>query len=213
MTKIAAFAVSLSFVAVACASEKTSAPVRVTSASEPAALAIYDRANSLALAGRCKEARAAYDEYAGLVRSYTPQKAEMALRYADDCIEPVHPDPITAAVSSDVVAGRDRAALALAPRGGSAWLDYNRAVAFSNLRRTDEAVAAYRAAEQEFREDQRWERSIAIYGRARALDDAARCPEAKEAYEEYASLVEATDPQGAEMAGRYARACYGAPRR
>src|SRR5580693_3072592 len=119
MTRIAAL-VSLSLAAVACASNHASAPVRVTSASEPAVLGIYDRANALALAGRCKDARAAYDEYAGLVRSYDPRKAAMALRYADDCVEPVHPDPITEAVSSAVVAGHDKAALAAAPRGGSA---------------------------------------------------------------------------------------------
>lgn len=212
MTKIAAFTANLSFLALACATHDPSPPLRVTSATEPTVLAIYDRANALALAGRCNDAHAAYDEYAALVRSYAPQKAAMALRYADDCIEPVHPDPLTEAVSSAVVAGRDRAALAAAPRGGSAWLDYNRAVAFSNLHRTDEAIAAYRAAEREFGEDQRRERSIAIYGRARALDDAARCPEAKKAYDEYASLVRATDPKGAAMAGRYARACYGARR-
>ena len=39
-----------------------------------------------------------------------------------------------------------------------------------------------------------------MYGRARALNDALRCTEARQAYDEYAALVGATNPRDAEMA-------------
>ncbi|MGO8996240.1 MAG: tetratricopeptide repeat protein [Polyangiaceae bacterium] len=171
------------------------------------AISLYGRAHALASVGRCREAKTAYEEYASFVRSDSPAKAEMALRYAGDCIEMLVSDPMTEAVAVAVVAGDYARAVSLSPEGGNAWLDYDRAVAFAALRRTDDAVASFRSAEREFGDLQ--ERSIAVYGRARALNDALRCTEARQAYDEYAALVGATNPRDAEMAQTYARDCRG----
>jgi tetratricopeptide (TPR) repeat protein len=173
------------------------------------AISIYGRAHVLASAGRCREARPAYEEYAAFIRDHSPQGAEMALRYAADCIEPVASDPATEATATALVAGEYARALAVVPTVESGWLDYDRAVALGALRRTDEAVASFLSAEREFGDGQRQERAMAIYGRAQVLADALRCPEAKAAYDEYAAFVGATSPHDAEMATMNARDCHG----
>jgi tetratricopeptide (TPR) repeat protein len=173
------------------------------------AVSIYGRAHVFASAGRCSEAKEAYREYAAFVRSDAPQKAEMALRYAEDCFRPWVADPATEAASSAVVGGDYARALAETPARGGAWLAYNRAVAQSALRRTDEAVASFRSAESSFGAGELRERSLAVYGQARALNDAVRCSEARAVYEEYADLVRATNPRDAAMALAYARDCNG----
>jgi tetratricopeptide (TPR) repeat protein len=47
-------------------------------------VAIFGRAHVLAQAKRCKEARAAFDEYAAWVKD-DPSAAQLAKRYSDDC--------------------------------------------------------------------------------------------------------------------------------
>ncbi len=87
------------------------------------------------------------------------------------------------------------------------WAHYARAAALHALRRTDDAIAAYRDAEARFPASV-WGKSIAVYGRARALDDAGRCDNARVAYGEYVALVEDSDPLAADMARRYAQLCH-----
>jgi tetratricopeptide (TPR) repeat protein len=48
-------------------------------------ISIYGRANALAQAGRCAEARPAYEEYADLVGNSDPHSAALARRYAQEC--------------------------------------------------------------------------------------------------------------------------------
>jgi tetratricopeptide (TPR) repeat protein len=112
------------------------------------------------------------------------------------------------------IAGDSQQALRLADQalsidGTNPWAHYDRAAALTQLGQTDQAVAAFRGAEQRFSPDDRWARSVAIYGRAHALDRARRCPEAKAAFEEYASFVERDDPRSAAMARQYAQQCAG----
>jgi tetratricopeptide (TPR) repeat protein len=186
-------------------------------------IAIYGRARALDDVGRCAEARAAYAQYAAFVRSFDPPAAEMAEAYAKECREAETSlgDTTTSNVTSMII-GRDyKGALAAAaeaerskePR--SPWLDYDRAVALARLGRTDEALLAFRKVEQQLAEtptsNSWWGRSIAIYGRARALTDAGRCREAKRAYEDYAAFVRATNPQDADMALAIAKNCGVAP--
>jgi tetratricopeptide (TPR) repeat protein len=47
-------------------------------------VAIFGRAHALAAAGRCKEARVAFTDYATLMHG-DPNAAKVARRYADDC--------------------------------------------------------------------------------------------------------------------------------
>jgi tetratricopeptide (TPR) repeat protein len=90
----------------------------------------------------------------------------------------------------------------------AAWLDYDRAAAFTGLARTDEAVETFRRAELRFgEENDLLGTSVAIWGRARALDEAGRCDEARRAYAQYEALERMRDPRAAEMAAAYSGAC------
>ncbi|HEY2901212.1 MAG TPA: tetratricopeptide repeat protein [Polyangia bacterium] len=46
---------------------------------------LYGEANALAVAGRCDEARVAFERYASFVESADPRSAELGRRYAKDC--------------------------------------------------------------------------------------------------------------------------------
>ena len=96
---------------------------------------------------------------------------------------------------------------AIAAQPSNPWAHYDRGVALHNLRKTDAAIEAYRAAEAHFGDAGQWGKSIAIYGRARALDDAGRCAEARAAYAEFAAFMRSSDPGAAAMADSYASQC------
>src|SRR5690606_37066369 len=120
-------------------------------------ISIWGRARALADAGRCEEADAAYREYAGLVAGSDPTSVRLAYEYAKHCrpVDPALTDPAMTRLTSAVIARDWEAALAAADAAGAAargsgWIDYNRAIALQGLGRTDEAVAAYRVAEEKF---------------------------------------------------------------
>ena len=96
---------------------------------------------------------------------------------------------------------------AIASDARNPWGHYDRAAALADLGRVDEAVAEYKVAQQTFSDADAWGRSLTMYGRANVLAQAGRCPEARAAYEEYATFVERTDPHGADLARRYAQEC------
>jgi Flp pilus assembly protein TadD len=56
-------------------------------------VAIYGRAHALSQAGRCVEARQAFEEYASFVGKDDPLGATIARRYAADCRAPASPAP------------------------------------------------------------------------------------------------------------------------
>jgi len=87
------------------------------------------------------------------------------------------------------------------------WANYNKGMALARLGQTDAAVSALSAAEQHFSAADPWGRSVAIYGRAHTLAMAGRCSEAREAFEQYATFVEAQAPTSAALARRYAADC------
>jgi tetratricopeptide (TPR) repeat protein len=161
------------------------------------ARAIYGRARALTDAGRCAEARIAYQEYADFARAFDAVSADRALAYARDCREARSPAGERAAseAASALIGGDYRGALEVAgavPASQvSPWLEYDRAVALGELGRTDEAVAAFASAEARFGDDEtsRHGRAVAIYGRARVLAKAGRCPEARRACAEYSSFA------------------------
>ena len=147
---------------------------------------------ALPLAARADELRAPKNVNA---EPHTAQSAAMATR---------------AAVAD--MNGNPEAALNLANQGIGAdprdpWNYYNKGMALSELRQTDAAIAALYAAENHFAANDKWGRSIAKYGRAHAFAVAARCVEAKRAFEEYAAFVDKDDPLAAKMARRYAADC------
>ena len=102
---------------------------------------------------------------------------------------------------------------ALATSPDNAWAHYDRAVALGHLGRIDQAVQSFAEAERRFAASKDVAgQGIAIFGRAHALSEAGRCPDATAAFSEYASFVRGSDKRAAEMALEYARACKaGAP--
>jgi len=56
-------------------------------------LAKYGRAHAFAVAGRCVEAKRAFEEYAAFVDKDDPLAAKVARRYAADCNSPASPAP------------------------------------------------------------------------------------------------------------------------
>jgi tetratricopeptide (TPR) repeat protein len=122
-----------------------------------------------------------------------PRVGTTELRSAD--MNVTEDAPASAALRS----GDARRALSLADAAVSEapnqpWPRYHRALALKSLGETDEAVKAYREAEERFFADDPRGRQLAIYGRARALDDAGRCDEAKAAYDDHASFLASLPP-------------------
>jgi tetratricopeptide (TPR) repeat protein len=114
--------------------------------------------------------------------------------------------------ASALIANRPADALrmadqAIAADASNPWSHYDRAAALTELGRTDEAVAAYDAAQRSFSTADSWGKSIAMYGRANALSRAGRCTEARASFEAYATFVDRADPSSAGMARRYAADC------
>jgi Flp pilus assembly protein TadD len=127
-----------------------------------------------------------------------------------------HSTPASRALSTQAahaqMSGDPRAALTLAERAIAAdprdpWGHYNAADALARLGRTDEAVAAFGAAEERYVASDAWGRSVAIYGRAHALSEAGRCDEARREFVRYADFVRPHDPQAADLATSYATTC------
>jgi Flp pilus assembly protein TadD len=132
--------------------------------------------------------------------------------------EPVLPeetyDPAAASVVDALAAHDYGHALELADQAltsatASPWLQYDRAEALAGLGRTDAAVEAFYEAEQRFRVEtaDRAGESAAMWGRARALAEAGRCPQARAAFDEYAALVRESDRPAADMAVARAVEC------
>jgi Flp pilus assembly protein TadD len=88
-----------------------------------------------------------------------------------------------------------------------AWGHYARGDALTSLRRVDDAVAAFRQAEQLFPATDGWGKSIAIWGGANALRQAGRCEDASALLERYASFVEHLDAQAAAFAQKTEKEC------
>jgi predicted Zn-dependent protease len=122
------------------------------------------------------------------------------------------PSPSTT-VTTEIIAGHYVAAVFAADNGlarepGNPWLHYNRATALGHLLRTDEAIAAFDRADALFNSEANvWGRSISMYGKARAFDEANRCADASRAYENYAAFARTFDAASAEQAQKLASAC------
>lgn len=115
------------------------------------------------------------------------------------------------AASAEIGEGKYSEALTLAEHAAAspnnAWAHHWRAVALHHLGRVDDAIGAFRDAEARFGDANPRGRAMSIYGRARTLDDAGRCDEAKAAYAEYAAVVRPSDPRSADLALAYAEDC------
>jgi Flp pilus assembly protein TadD len=119
---------------------------------------------------------------------------------------------LSSQAASAQMSGDPRAALTLAERAIAAdprdpWGHYNRADALARLGRTDEAVAAFGAAEERYAASDVWGRSVAIYGSAHVLSQAGRCEEARREFVRYANFVRPHDPMAADLATSYATTC------
>ena len=115
-------------------------------------------------------------------------------------------DAAQALVVGDYARAIELANRATALEPSDPWPYYDRASALVALNRTDEAIATFRQAEARFGDD-RWGRSIAIWGRARAHQLAGNCAEAAQMFQEYVAFVHDSDSRGAVPASRFAREC------
>jgi tetratricopeptide (TPR) repeat protein len=129
-------------------------------------------------------------------------------------VEPTTPKAaaLTSRAASAEMAGDPQAALKLADRAIAAnprdpWGYYDRAMALSRVGQLDRALESFVAAERRYAANDRWGKSVAIYGRAHALSEAGRCGEAKQTFGVYASLVREQDPRSANLATRYGAEC------
>ncbi len=86
------------------------------------------------------------------------------------------------------------------------WPYYDKGMALARVGETNGALAALLAAEQHFSPTDRWGRSVAVFGRAHTLAGAGRCDEARQAFQEYMSLVRG-DPDAVGLAQRYSHDC------
>lgn len=107
-----------------------------------------------------------------------------------------------AAIASDAAValgrGDGNGALALADRAVAKyardpWAHYVRGEALARLGRLEEALPEYRLSENDFTVEDRWGRSIALWGRANALHQVGRCADAKAAFAEYTAFVKPYD--------------------
>lgn len=120
---------------------------------------------------------------------------------------------LTTESAKAVMVGNSSEALRLADaaiqaNSNDGWGYYDRAEALQALKRTDDAVTTYREAQRRFtNSNEEWGKSVAIYGEARAFADAGRCADARDAYERYATFVQASDSSSAQLARRYASSC------
>ncbi len=176
-------------------------------------LAIWGQANALQNVGRCQDASPLYQRYAGFVADRDEAAAGLAKKYAARTCQPPPPPRYTAlqveAASAEIGGNPQRslqlADAALRADAGDGWSYFLRGDALLSLHRFDEAVAAYRAAEQRFPASEAWETSLAIWGQANALKEAGRCAEAAPIYMRYATFVEKRDRAGAALGRQYAQ--------
>jgi tetratricopeptide (TPR) repeat protein len=187
------------------------------SATDPAIrpIAVYGRARAHADAGHCALATSAYEDYAKIVQAAHPEAAELALSYARNCRTFAPSDPVMTTIASAVMDRDYQRALELSNQvtvsaDARPWVDYHRGAALTGLGKIDEAVTAFRHAEDGFSglgQRGRWGQSVSVWGAARAFGNAGRCSEARPEYARYAALVQETDPRGAQLAIAFSRAC------
>jgi len=188
--------------------ERAAAPVT----RGPRAAALYARARQMELEGRCPEAQDAYEQYASVVGDTDPGSAQMAIAYERGCHARAATDPRDTEAAAALVARDYPRVLAITAgspgRPADTWMLLDRAEALAALGRTDDAVALFRRGADELgRRDDPSGRAKALWGAARALDEAGRCDEAKRAYGDYEVLVRPVDARAGDMAARYARTC------
>jgi tetratricopeptide (TPR) repeat protein len=93
----------------------------------------------------------------------------------------------------------------------SGWRYYRAGERLVESGKTQDAAVEFRKAEEAFGDKYLVERSMAIYGRARALDLAGRCTEAQDIYHQYADFVADREPASAKAALRVAATCRQVP--
>jgi len=118
---------------------------------------------------------------------------------------------VQAEIAGDHTKGLTLAEQAIKADPKDPWGHYDRADALNALRETEQAVPAFREAEQLFPEKDVWGKSVAIWGQANAYNQAGRCQEAAPIYERYAAFVEKLDREAAALARQYAKHCTPRP--
>lgn len=178
-------------------------------------VAIWGEGNAYSEATHCDKASPEYQRYAAFVEHLDAAAAAAGRQQAmKDCAPPppsrmsqseiASANAETSGDFTDALQWAD-AAIRENPDDG---LGYRmRGDALLSLQRYDEAVAAYRQAEQRLTSREPHEASLAIWGQANALHEAGRCKDAAPIYERYATSFASADPTGASMARNFVRMC------
>lgn len=90
------------------------------------------------------------------------------------------------------------------------WGHYTRGDALASLHRVDDAVEAFRQAEQRFSQADSWGKSVAIWAQANAFMQVGRFQEASAIFERYVSLLERVDKDATMLARKYEEYCTSA---
>jgi hypothetical protein len=137
----------------------------------------------------------------------------LARAYAKECLPhaPTDVPDMTSAFEALFAADYARALSATIELPDGPWRDYGLGVSLAGLGRTSEGVLAFDTALGKLATKEQGHplRALAMYGKARALREAARCEEATRAYVEYAAFVRKDAPKDADMAIRYSHECPG----
>ena len=139
-------------------------------------------------------------------RSYAqlaPLKQSVAPSHADSLAS----QSVQTELTGDHVKALQLAEDAIKSDPNTPWGRYVKGDALGSLQRTEDAVSAFRDAEQHFSNAEVWGRSIAIWGQANAFFQAGRCDDAAGLYERYASFVEKIDQEAAALARRFEKSC------
>ncbi len=140
---------------------------------------------------------------------FGPERTEVPQTRADRQSSDLTTRSVEALLHGHTQRAIDLSTEAIAREPSNGWAYYARANALSSLGKTESAVEDYDSAIALSGKDV-WGRSVAIYGRARALDAADRCAEATQSYQEYARLVAPFEPKLAANARQYSGYCKAA---
>ena len=148
----------------------------------------------------------------GILTMCIGAQARAELSPLKQSVTPSAADMLAGQSSAANMAGDYEKALQLADKAiradpKEAWGYYARGDALAALRRVDDAVAAFRQAEQLFPTADGWGKSIAIWGGANALRQAGRCEDAAAILERYAAFVGPIDAQAAAFAQKTEKEC------
>ena len=119
---------------------------------------------------------------------------------------------LTTDATRALIRGDFRGAISLADRAvrfdpRNAWAYYVKGEALVGVGEGREGVVALGEAIARYQPQDLWGRSVALWGRARALEMIGQCEQARRAFDAYEALVQRRSPRNADQAKKIAGHC------